>query len=154
MLEWRLKAYRHWLTMKEHPGYVHYPPIDYQKIITTRPNRRRTPKKPWGSGSATAGDLQQTVFRSRNRNALPSAVDAVFDMFSGHHLQREAGGNGDCFLFFRAVREHRPGKNILERMVPYSTIFCHVELSVFSDGSFCYIPKGVRCPMELSPTSA
>jgi len=160
LLEWRLKAYRHWLTMEE-PQWasVRYPAIDYQGIIyfsgpkpkkksfdEVDPELLKVYEKlgvPLGERAALLGVEQPSV-----------AVDAVFDSVSVTTTFKKAlADKGIIFCSFsEAVREHPElVRKYLGSVVPYSdNYFATLNSAVFSDGSFCYVPKGVRCPMELS----
>jgi Fe-S cluster assembly protein SufB len=157
MLEWRLKAYRHWLTMEE-PEWpkLQYPPINYQDIIYYS-----APKKKPELSSLDEVDPQ--LLETYEKLGIPLeeqkmlagvAVDAVFDSVSVRttfqDTLREAGVIF-CSMS-EAVREHPElVKKYLGSVVPYSdNYFATLNSAVFSDGSFVYIPKGVKCPMELS----
>ena len=157
MLEWRLKAYRHWLTMKE-PEWanIHYPPIDYQAIVYySAPKTKDGPK--------SLDEIDPELLRTYEKLGIPLkerellagvAVDAVFDSVSvATTFKGKLAEMGIIFCSFsEAVREH-PGlvRKYLGSVVPYSdNFFAALNSAVFSDGSFCYVPKGVRCPMELS----
>src|SRR5690348_13324198 len=158
MLEWRLKAYRHWLTMEE-PTWanIHYPPINYQEIIyysAPKTNKDR-PK----SLDEVDPELLQTYEKLgiplHEREALAGvAVDAVFDSVSvATTFKGKLAELGIIFCSFsEAVREHPElVRKYLGSVVPYNdNYYAALNSAVFSDGSFCYIPKGVRCPMELS----
>ncbi len=158
LTEWRLKAYRHWLTMRE-PTWqnVHYPPIDYQAISYYAAPRQNK------NGPKSLDEVDPKLLETYEKLGVPLherarlagvAVDAVFDSVSvattfRHKLQEV----GVIFCSFsEAVHEH---PELIERwlgsVVPYTdNFFATLNSAVFSDGSFCYIPKGVRCPMELS----
>ena len=158
MLEWRLKAYRHWLTMQE-PTWanIHYPPIDYQAIsyyAAPKTNANR-PK--------SLDDVDPELLRTYEKLGIPLqerellagvAVDAVFDSVSvATTFKEKLGELGIIFgSFSEAVLEHPDLiKKYLGSVVPSSdNFFAALNSAVFSDGSFCYVPKGVRCPMELS----
>ncbi len=159
MLEWRLKAYRQWLTMKE-PTWanVHYPAIDYQDIqlLLPRRRRRRTARRAW---TKSIPELLKTYEKLgiplHERELLAGvAVDAVFDSVSvATTFKGKLAEMGIIFCSFsEAVQEHPElVKKYLGTVVPPSdNFFAALNSAVFSDGSFCYIPKGVRCPMELS----
>jgi Fe-S cluster assembly protein SufB len=158
MLEWRLKSYRHWLTMKE-PTWanVHYPPVDFQQIVYYS-----APK----SGKAGLKSLEEVdpellatyeklgISLKEQERLSGVAVDAVFDSVSVATTFREKLADmGVIFCSFsEAVREY---PNLVQKylgsVVPYTdNFYAALNSAVFSDGSFCYIPKGVRCPMELS----
>jgi len=154
MLEFRLKAYNKWLTMKM-PQWAHLaiPNIDYQEIIFFS-----APKKV-KEGSAIDPELQATFDKLGipldERNILAGvAVDAVFDSVSVKTTFRESlAEKGVIFCSFSEAIKDYPDliKQYLASVVPYGdNYFSALNSAVFSDGSFCYIPKGVRCPMELS----
>ena len=157
MLEWRLKAYRRWLTMKEpHWPNVHYDPIDYQGV-----SYFSAPKttKPLGSLDEVDPEILATYKKlgiplQEQKLLAGVAVDAIFDSVSvGTTFREELAKHGVIFCSFgEAVREHPELiEKYLGSVVPYSdNFFAALNSAVFSDGSFCYIPKGVRCPMELS----
>jgi Fe-S cluster assembly protein SufB len=157
LLEWRLKAYRRWLTMKEpHWSNVTYPPIDYQSV-----SYYSAPKsaKPLGSLDEVDPELLRTyeklgISLTEQKRISGVAVDAIFDSVSvGTTMKAELGTLGIIFCSFgEAVQEHPElVRKYLGSVVPYSdNFFAALNAAVFSDGSFCYIPKGVRCPMELS----
>ena len=158
MLEWRLKAYRHWLTMEEPTWpHVHYPAIDYQKAVYYS-----APKKK-GDGPKSLSEVDPKLLETYEKLGIPLrererlagvAVDAVFDSVSvGTTFKKQLGEKGIIFCSFsEAVHEHPDlVKQYLGTVVPYSdNYFAALNAAVFSDGSFCFIPKGVRCPMELS----
>jgi Fe-S cluster assembly protein SufB len=157
MLEWRLKSYRLWTTMKE-PTWqnVKYAPIDYQAIIYYS-----APKKKPALNSLDEVDPE--IRSTFEKLGIPLeeqkwlsgvAVDAVFDSVSVATTFREKLAElGIIFCSFsEAVQEHPElVRKYLGSVVPYSdNFFATLNSAVFSDGSFAYIPKGVRCPMELS----
>src|SRR5690349_14481194 len=158
MLDWRLKAYRQWLTMKE-PTWanIHYPAIDYQKIIyysAPKTNKDR-PKSLDEVDPELLATYEKLGIPLRERELLSGvAVDAVFDSVSvGTTFKKKLSELGIVFCSFsEAVQEHPElVQKYLGTVVPYSdNFFAALNAAVFSDGSFCYIPKGVRCPMELS----
>ena len=158
MLDWRLKAYRHWLTMKE-PAWphVHYPPIDYQKAVYYS-----APKKQ-GQGPKSLDEVDPKLLETYEKLGIPLkererlagvAVDAVFDSVSvGTTFQKQLAEKGVIFCSFTEAVHNHPDlvKKYLGMVVPYTdNFFAALNSAVFSDGSFCFIPKGVRCPMELS----
>ncbi len=157
LLEWRLRAYRRWLTMKEpHWSNVTYPPIDYQAV-----SYYSAPKstKPLGSLDEVDPELLRTYERlgislTEQKRISGVAVDAIFDSVSvGTTMKTELSKLGIIFCSFgEAVQEHPDlVQKYLGSVVPYSdNFFAALNAAVFSDGSFCYIPKGVKCPMELS----
>lgn len=158
MLEWRLKAYRHWLTMQEPTWpHVHYPPIDYQGSVYYS-----APKKK-GDGPRSLEEVDPKLLETYEKLGIPLkerarlagvAVDAVFDSVSvGTTFKKQLAEKGIIFCSFTdAVQEHPDlVKKYLGMVVPYTdNFFAALNAAVFSDGSFCFIPKGVRCPMELS----
>ncbi|MBA3725916.1 MAG: Fe-S cluster assembly protein SufB [Armatimonadetes bacterium] len=158
MLEWRLKAYRLWLTMTE-PTWqnVKYDPIDYQDIYyyAAPKSAKDAPK--------SLDEVDPELLKTYEKLGIPLqerailagvAVDAVFDSVSvATTFKGELAKHGIIFCSFsEAVREHPDlVKQYLGSVVPYSdNFFATLNSAVFSDGSFVYIPKGVRCPMELS----
>ena len=158
MLEWRLKAYRHWVTMKE-PTWpnVHYPPIDYQAIIYY------SAPKPKKDGPKSLNEVDPEIRATFEKLGISLgeqerltgvAVDAVMDSVSvATTFKEKLAELGIIFCSFsEAVQEHPElVKKHLGSVVPYKdNFFAALNAAVFSDGSFCYIPKGVRCPMELS----
>jgi Fe-S cluster assembly protein SufB len=157
LLEWRLKAYRAWLQMTEPTWHnVHYPPIDYQAI-----SYYAAPKKKPQLNSLDEVDPEiRSTFEKlgipleEQKLLAGVAVDAVFDSVSVATTFREKLAElGIIFCSFsEAVREHPElVKKYLGSVVPYTdNFFASLNSAVFSDGSFAYIPKGVRCPMELS----
>src|SRR3954466_8841857 len=158
MLEWRLKAYRHWLTMKEPTWpHVHYEPIDYQKSVYYSAPKRR------GDGPKSLDEVDPKLLETYAKLGIPLnerarlagvAVDAVFDSVSvGTTFKDKLAEKGVIFCSFsEAVQEHPELiKKYLGVVVPYTdNFYAALNSAVFTDGSFCYIPKGVRCPMELS----
>jgi Fe-S cluster assembly protein SufB len=158
LLEWRLTAYRHWLTMAEPTwAQVHYPPIDYQAI-----SYYAAPKS-GQDGPKTLDEIDPEIRRTYEKLGIPLAeqeilagvaVDAVFDSVSvATSFKEKLAEKGVIFCSFsEAVREHPElVRQYLGTVVPYrDNYFAALNSAVFSDGSFCYIPRGVRCPMELS----
>ena len=158
LLEWRLKAYRHWLTLKE-PTWanVHYPKIDYNDIIYySSPKAQK-------DGPKSLDEVDPELLKTYAKLGIPLqeqailagvAVDAVFDSVSvATTFKGKLKDMGIIFgSFSEAVREHPDlVRKYLGTVVPTSdNFFAALNSAVFSDGSFCYIPKGVRCPMELS----
>ncbi len=157
LLEWRLKAYRHWLTLEE-PTWpnVHYPKIDFQEIIYYSAPK---PNKTLNSLDELDPEIKATfdklgISLLEQKRLAGVAVDAVIDSVSVKTTFREELSKlGIIFSSFsEAVQEH-PGliKKYLGSVVPMTdNFYAALNSAVFSDGSFCYIPKGVRCPMELS----
>ncbi len=158
MLEWRLKSYRHWLTMKEPTwAHVHYPPIDYQNVIyySAPRTQKASPKSLEEIDPELLKTYEKLGIPLREQERLSGvAVDAVFDSVSvATTFKGKLAELGIIFCSFsEAVREHPDLiKKYLGSVVPYTdNFFAALNAAVFSDGSFCYIPKGVRCPMELS----
>jgi Fe-S cluster assembly protein SufB len=153
MLEWRLKAYQWWLKKTE-PRWAHltFPPIDYQDI------RYYSAPKPKTPGEVDP-ELQEAFKRLgiplEERNRLEGvAVDAVFDSVSVATTHKKMLADlGIIFCSFsEAVREHPElVKKYMGSVVPYTdNFYASLNSAVFTDGSFCYVPKGVRCPIELS----
>ncbi len=158
MLEWRLRAYRHWLSMKE-PTWpnVRYPAIDYQDIIYY------AAPKSGKDGPKSLDEIDPELLRTYEKLGISLqeqerlsgvAVDAVFDSVSVATTFREKLAEmGIIFCSFSEAVQNHPElvKQYLGSVVPYTdNFFATLNSAVFSDGSFCYIPKGVRCPMELS----
>src|SRR5437016_5476569 len=158
LLEWRLKAYRHWLTMEEPRWWpnLRIAPIDYQNVIYYSAPKQQ---KKLNSLDEVDPELRQTfeklgISLDEQKRLTGVAVDAVFDSVSVATTYRvKLAELGIVFCSFsEAVREHPDLiRQYLGSVVPYSdNFFAALNSAVFSDGSFCYIPKGVRCPMELS----
>jgi Fe-S cluster assembly protein SufB len=157
LLDWRLKAYRRWLTMKEpHWPNVKYPPIDYQ---ASRYWSAPTSVKPLQSLDDVDPELIRTyeklgISLTEQKFLSGVAVDAIFDSVSvGTTMKEELAAHGVIFCSFgEAVKEYPElVRKYLGSVVPYSdNFFAALNSAVFSDGSFCYVPKGVKCPMELS----
>ncbi len=157
LLEWRLKAYRHWLTLKE-PSWanVHYDPIDYQAAYYyAAPKAAAKPKSLEEVDPEILRTYEKLGIPLRERELLSGvAVDAVFDSVSvATTFKEKLSQLGIIFCSFsEAVQEHPElVRKWLGSVVPYTdNFFATLNSAVFSDGSFAYIPKGVRCPMELS----
>ena len=158
LLEWRLKAFRHWqtMTLPEWAG-VHYPPIDYQAI-----SYYSAPKIK-GDGPKSLDEIDPELLRTYEKLGIPLreqemlsgiAVDAVFDSVSvATTFKAKLAEKGIIFCpFSEAVHEYPELlRTYLGSVVPYrDNFYAALNSAVFSDGSFVYIPKGVRCPMELS----
>ncbi|WP_428937956.1 Fe-S cluster assembly protein SufB [Fontivita pretiosa] len=166
LLEWRLKAYRHWLTMEEPHSWpmIKYPPIDYQSIIYYSAPKR-------GGKYKSLDEVPREILETYDKLGIPLneraallgieqeghtpvAVDAVFDSVSvATTFQKTLAEKGIIFCSMsEAVRNHPElVRKYLGSVVPYSdNFFATLNSAVFSDGSFVYVPKGVRCPMELS----
>jgi len=161
LLEWRLKAYRHWLRMEEPTwAMVHYPKIDYQAMIYY------SAPKSQADGPKSLDEVDPELLATYEKLGVPMseraalagvvgvAVDAVFDSVSvATTFKSKLGELGIVFCSFsEAVREHPDlVRKYLGSVVPHTdNFFAALNAAVFSDGSFCYVPKGVRCPMELS----
>ena len=161
MLEWRLRAYRHWVKMDKGAGEprwanVTHPPIDYQSIVYYS-----APKQSTAPGSLEEVDpkLLQTFEKlgiplGEQKRLTGVAVDAVFDSVSvATTFKGKLAELGIIFCSFSEAVQHHPDliETYLGSVVPYTdNFFASLNSAVFTDGSFCYIPKGVRCPMELS----
>jgi len=158
LLEWRLEAYRHWLTM-EHPewSFVEFPKIDFQEI-----SYYSAPKS-MADGPKSLDEVDPELISTYNKLGIPLeeqmrlagvAVDAVFDSVSvATTFKDKLYEAGVIFCSFsEAVKEHPELiKQYLGTVVSqYDNFYAALNAAVFSDGSFVYIPKGVRCPMELS----
>ena len=158
LLQWRLKAYRHWLTMTEPTWHnVHYAPIDYQKIVYySAPVQDKDRPQ-------SLDDVDPKLLETYEKLGIPLqerailagvAVDAVFDSVSvATTFKEKLGELGIIFCpFSEAVHEHPElVKKYLGSVVPHNdNFFAALNSAVFSDGSFVYIPKGVHCPMDLS----
>src|SRR6195256_5781951 len=158
MLAFRLKAYRHWLTMTEpkHWPNISYPEINYQDVIYYSAPKQRATK-------ASLDEVDPELLRTFEKLGIPLteqkqlagvAVDAVFDSVSVATTYKEKlRKHGVIFCSFaEAIREHPDlVRKYLGSVVPTNdNFFAALNSAVFSDGSFCFIHKGVRCPMELS----
>jgi len=161
MLEWRLRAYRHWETLHKseaEPKWanVHYPPIDYQAI-----SYYSAPKKK--PVLESLDELDPEILRTYEKLGIPLAeqkmlagvaVDAVFDSVSvATTFKEKLAEAGVIFCSFSEAIQNHPDlvKKYLGSVVPYTdNFFATLNSAVFSDGSFVYVPQGVRCPMELS----
>jgi Fe-S cluster assembly protein SufB len=161
MLEWRLKAYRHWASQEKaqaEPKWanVKFPPIDYQDIVYYSAPKKKPELK-------SLDELDPEILRTYEKLGIPLgeqkrlagvAVDAVFDSVSvATTFKAKLAEKGVIFCSFsEAVRNHPDlVKKYLGSVVPYTdNFFASLNSAVFSDGSFVYVPKGVRCPMELS----
>jgi len=158
MLQWRLKAYRHWLTMPE-PSYwanINYPAIDYQNLVYYSAPKA---KKQLTSLDEVDPEMRRTfeklgISLDEQKRLSGVAVDAVFDSVSvATTFRATLAEMGIIFCSFSEAVQHHPEliKKYLGSVVPYNdNYFAALNAAVFSDGSFAYIPKGVRCPMELS----
>jgi Fe-S cluster assembly protein SufB len=162
MLEWRLRAYRHWLKLERSAGAptwanITHPPIDYQQIVYYSAPRRT------GDGPASLDDVDPKLLETFEKLGIPLserqrlagvAVDAVFDSVSvATTFKEKLAELGIIFCSFSEAVETHPElvQKHLGSVVPYTdNFYAALNSAVFSDGSFCYIPRGVRCPMELS----
>src|SRR5574341_1370065 len=161
MLEWRLKAYRYWAKLAKaeaEPKWANitYEPIDYQDIVYySAPKPKKTLR--------SLDEVDPEVLRTFEKLGIPLeeqkrltgvAVDAVFDSVSvGTTFKEKLAELGIIFCSFSEAVQNHPElvKKYLGTVVPYTdNFFAALNSAVFSDGSFCYVPKGVRCPMELS----
>jgi Fe-S cluster assembly protein SufB len=158
MLEWRLKAYRHWLTMTEPAwAHVHYPPIDFQQISYFSAPRSDDDRP------KSLDEVDPKLLETYDKLGIPLheraklagvAVDAVFDSVSvATTFKEKLSEAGVIFCSFSEAARNHPElvRKYLGTVVPYrDNFFATLNSAVFSDGSFVYVPKGVRCPMELS----
>ena len=157
MLEWRLKAYAKWLTLKEpHWAQLNYTPVDYQSIsYYSAPKVKESPK--------SLEEVDPKLIETYKKLGIPLheqerlagvAVDAVFDSVSvATTFKDKLGAAGVIFCSMSEALQHHADliQKYLGTVVPISdNFFAALNSAVFSDGSFVYIPKGVRCPMELS----
>jgi len=161
MVEWRLKAYRSWEKLEKseaEPKWanIHYPPIDYQNMVYYSAPKTR-------DGPRSLEEIDPKLLETYEKLGIPLseqkllagvAVDAVFDSVSvATTFKGKLAELGIIFCSFsEAVQEHPElVQKYLGSVVPYNdNFFAALNSAVFSDGSFCYVPKGVRCPMELS----
>jgi len=158
LLEWRLKAFRHWLTMPEPTWqFVKYPKIDFQDITYYSAPKQKT------DGPKSLDEVDPKLLETYEKLGIPLrererlagvAVDAVFDSVSvGTTYRTQLAEKGIIFCSMsEAVQDHPElVKKYLGSVVPYTdNYYATLNSAVFTDGSFVYIPKGVRCPMELS----
>jgi Fe-S cluster assembly protein SufB len=158
LLDWRLKAYRHWTTMEEPRWWpnVTFPPVDYQNMIYYSAPK---PKKQLTSLDEVDPEMLKTfeklgISLDEQKRLTGVAVDAVFDSVSvATTFKGKLAEMGVIFCSFSEAVQNHPElvKRYLGSVVPYNdNYFATLNSAVFSDGSFAYIPKGVRCPMELS----
>ena len=161
MLEWRLKAYRHWQSLeKSHAepkwANVKFGPIDYQNIVYYSAPKKKPSLK-------SLNEVDPEILRTYEKLGIPLleqqklagvAVDAVFDSVSvATTFKEKLAEAGVIFCSFSEAVQNHPElvKKYLGSVVPYTdNFFASLNSAVFSDGSFVYVPKGVRCPMELS----
>jgi len=162
MLEWRLKAYRYWTKLEKadaEPKWakIHYPAIDYQAV------RYYSAPKSQNDGPKSLDEVDPDLLETYAKLGIPLkeqerlagvAVDAVFDSVSvATTFKSKLAEMGVIFCSFSEAVHNHPEliQKYLGSVVPYTdNFFAALNSAVFSDGSFCYIPKGVRCPMELS----
>ena len=158
MREWRLKAYRHWLTMSTPTwAHVHYPPIDYQTIVYY------SAPKAGKDGPKSLDEVDPKLLETYEKLGIPLkerellagvAVDAVFDSVSvATTFKEKLGSLGIIFCSFSEAVQNHPElvQKYLGSVVPYTdNFYATLNSAVFTDGSFVYVPQGVRCPMELS----
>ncbi len=161
MLEWRLRAYRHWASLEKAGGEpkwanIRYGPIDYQNIVYFSAPKQKP-------GLKSLSELDPEILRTYEKLGIPLqeqkllagvAVDAVFDSVSvATTFKEKLAEAGIIFCSFSEAVQNHPElvKQYLGTVVPFSdNFFAALNAAVFSDGSFVYVPKGVRCPMELS----
>ena len=161
MLEWRLKAYRHWASLeKSHAepkwANVKFGPIDYQDMVYYSAPKKKPSLK-------SLNEVDPEILRTYEKLGIPLleqqklagvAVDAVFDSVSvATTFKEKLAEAGVIFCSFSEAVQNHPElvKKYLGSVVPYTdNFFASLNAAVFSDGSFVYVPKGVRCPMELS----
>ncbi len=158
MLDWRLKAYRRWLRMTAPDwAHVHYPPIDFQQI-----SYYSAPKQQ-GDGPKSLAEVDPKLLETYDKLGIPLherarlagvAVDAVFDSVSvATTFKERLAEAGVVFCSFSEAVQNHPAlvERYLGTVVPVSdNFYATLNSAVFTDGSFVYVPKGVRCPMELS----
>lgn len=157
MLQWRLKAFSRWRQMKEpHWAFIDYPPIDYNSIVYySAPKQKK--------GPASLEEVDPEILKTYEKLGIPLneqkalagvAVDAVFDSVSVvTTFKKQLEEVGVIFCSMSEAIQHHPElvKKYLGSVVPHSdNFFSALNSAVFTDGSFCYVPKGVRCPLELS----
>jgi Fe-S cluster assembly protein SufB len=161
MLEWRLKAFRHWLTLENsdaEPKWanIHYPAINYQDIVYYSAPKQKPNLK-------SLDEIDPEILRTYEKLGIPLleqkklagvAVDAVFDSVSvATTFKEKLAEKGVIFCSFSEAVQKHPElvQQYLGSVVPYTdNFFAALNAAVFTDGSFVYVPKGVRCPMELS----
>ena len=158
LLDWRLRAFEHWLTMREpHWAHLHYPPLDYQAISYY------SAPKPKGDAPKSLAEVDPKLLETYAKLGVPLherarlagvAVDAVFDSVSVATTFKERLAEAGVIFcpFSEAVASHpQLLEQYLGSVVPYTdNFFATLNSAVFTDGSFVYVPPGVRCPMELS----
>src|SRR5256714_7987287 len=161
MLEWRLKAFRHWMSLEKaqaEPKWanIKYTPINYQEIVYYSAPKQKP-------GLKSLDELDPEILRTYEKLGIPLAeqkrlagvaVDAVFDSVSvATTFKEKLAELGVIFCSFSEAVQNHPElvQQYLGTVVPYTdNFYATLNSAVFSDGSFCYIPRGVRCPMELS----
>jgi Fe-S cluster assembly protein SufB len=157
MLEWRLKAFHHWQTMSmPHWSNLNIDPIDFQEIVYYAAPKKKAKLK-------SLDEVDEELLNTFDRLGIPLleqkqlagvAVDAVFDSVSvATTFRKKLAESGIIFCSFNEAIQEHPDlvKKYLGSVVPYrDNFFATLNSAVFSDGTFCYIPKGVQCPMELS----
>jgi Fe-S cluster assembly protein SufB len=161
MLEWRIKAFRHWMSLEKaqaEPKWanIHYPPIDYQAISYYSAPKQKVSLK-------SLDELDPEILRTYEKLGIPLAeqkmlagvaVDAVFDSVSvATTFKEKLSEVGVIFCSFSEAVQKHPDlvKKYLGSVVPHTdNFFAALNAAVFTDGSFVYVPKGVKCPMELS----
>ena len=158
LLEWRLKAFHHWQKMQQPEwAHVHYPPIDYQAISYYSAPKKKT------DGPKSLDEVDPKLIDTYNKLGIPLheqkllagvAVDAVFDSVSvATTFKSKLAEAGVIFCSFSEAVQNHPDlvKKYLGSVVPAAdNFYAALNSAVFTDGSFCYIPKNTRCPMELS----
>lgn len=157
LLTWRLKAFKHWLTMKEpHWANIHYSTIDYQALsYFSAPQDFLKPKSLEEVDPQILRTYEKLGISLQEQKMLSGvAIDAVFDSVSVATTFKESlAAKGIIFCSFSEAAQKYPElvQRYLGTVVPYhDNFFACLNAAVFTDGSFCYIPKGTRCPMELS----
>jgi Fe-S cluster assembly protein SufB len=161
MLDWRIKAFRHWMSLEKaqaEPKWanIHYPPIDYQAISYYSAPKQKVSLK-------SLDELDPEILRTYEKLGIPLAeqkmlagvaVDAVFDSVSvATTFKEKLSEVGVIFCSFSEAVQKHPDlvKKYLGSVVPHTdNFFAALNAAVFTDGSFVYVPKGVKCPMELS----
>ena len=161
MLQWRLKAFRHWVSLEKREAEpkwanIHYGPIDYQNIIYYSAPKQKP-------GLKSLNEVDPEILRTYEKLGIPLAeqqllagvaVDAVFDSVSvATTFKEKLAELGIVFCSFSEAVEKHPAlmKQYLGTVVPHTdNFFAALNAAVFTDGSFVYVPKGVRCPLELS----
>jgi Fe-S cluster assembly protein SufB len=158
LTEWRLRAFRHWQSMREPRwAHVHYPPIDYQAISYYSAPKAKT------DGPKSLADVDPKLLETYDKLGVPLherarlagvAVDAVFDSVSvATTFKERLADAGVIFCSFSEAAQKHPEliEQYLGTVVPHTdNFYASLNSAAFSDGSFVYVPKGVRCPMELS----